>query len=474
MPLPSKRDEMLGWEVSGYTIEAIIGEGGMGRVYKAKHNKNGTLVALKLLHRSQSEDPNSVGRFFDEAKIVNRLQHPNIVDVSELSTLPDGRPYMLMEFLDGKNLEQHLKLKKKLTLKEAAEIMVQVCDALEAAHQKSIVHRDLKPENIFITRKNNALHVKLLDFGVAKLHNAEGSSRHTKSGMLLGTPRYMSPEQAIAPREVNGRSDLYAVGVILYEMICGKPPFEASSTVGLLFQHRDEPPPAPSTIVPGLPKRLNELILRCLAKSYKERPASAKEVSKELRSLAGLPPLQEDSSDTNQTQLPALREQDKVEEGANFTQETELPAEFVASAKNAEKKAQSVAAPSKSDPISTKNGSLKKPATAEEKEKAKFLASTKGAALPQKTVAPSPGPAPGSQPQKPPKMSGKEPAISRQDAPRQSDPRGAAIPKAPEPKKPAKPEPRALFEEPMDTEGEGTAVSYKSPFAQEDSQRTKL
>jgi serine/threonine protein kinase len=277
--------DLLGTEIGGYTLLQQIGEGGNGVVYRAVHTKNKQAVAIKILLDLKS--PSSANRFFEEARAIRQINHPNIVEIVELQTLPDGRPYLVMELLQGENLEKYLKLRKRLHAVESLEICIPVAEALAAAHEKGIIHRDLKPDNIFLVAASESTkkRVKLLDFGIAKLHGPEGVRRITQSGMLLGTPHYMSPEQANQPKNVDGRTDLYALGVILYEMVTGKLPFDSETPIAVLFLHFDRAPTPPSKHVPGLSTKLESLILRCLSKTPNGRPASARAFVAECKEI---------------------------------------------------------------------------------------------------------------------------------------------------------------------------------------------
>lgn len=457
-------DELLHTTVNGFQLTEVIGQGGMGRVYRAKNPKTGKSVAVKVLLGQQSQDPTSVGRFFDEARIVNQIHHPNIVEVFELNTLPDGRPYLLMELLEGENFERHLKAKKRLSPREAVEIFAPICEALDAAHQKKIVHRDLKPENIFLAQRGGARVAKLLDFGIAKLHNPEGNSRHTKSGMLLGTPRYMSPEQAVTPRDVDGRSDIYSVGTILYEALTGRPPFDGSSTVGLLFQHRDELPEAPKSIAPDLPQGLNDAIVRCLEKSPSARFARAKDLADALRaSLDG----RSMNDDTSKSSLPPLRPEDLD----SNTQQAELPEEFVKS--NAARAAQAAQA-SKAQPQKPSAPATQPPKPKDDSKKLSSLASKpdpKGqprgiAKNPAPPSAASQAPKPGST--KPPKPA-PTPLSSVPSRPKDDSRKTGTLAVAAPPKPGSSLAPKPAASVPLPTK---PATTTQPPKPKEDSKKT--
>ena len=256
----------------------------MGRVYKAVQPAIGARVAIKVLKRECAADPDLVERFFNEARAVNLIRHDNIVDVIDLGRLPDGAPYIVMEFLEGASLAALLKRDEKVPLGTLARLVGELLAALEAAHAKGIVHRDLKPDNVFVSPGGR---VTVLDFGIAKLAGIDGGTP-TQTGSLLGTPAYMAPEQARA-QAVDARADLYATGVILYEGATGSLPFIAASLYDLLDMQVKAAPPAPRTRNAQIPEKLEAVILRALAKDPADRFATAKEMRRALEdSIEGL------------------------------------------------------------------------------------------------------------------------------------------------------------------------------------------
>jgi serine/threonine-protein kinase len=272
-------DPLPGQRVGSYRIARLIGEGGMGRVYLAVQPEIGSRVAVKVLSGDATAGSASVERFFAEARAVNVIRHENIVSVLDLSRLPDGRPYIVMEYLEGAALSTLIAERGALPLGALTRALGEVLDALAAAHEKGIVHRDLKPDNIFITRGGRA---KVLDFGIAKLKpELLSMEAHTSTGALLGTPHYMSPEQAQG-RPAEPRSDLYSVGVILFEGATGTRPFDASSLYELLKQHIEHPPPSPRSMRGDLPPAYEAVILRALDKSLARRFQNARELSAAL------------------------------------------------------------------------------------------------------------------------------------------------------------------------------------------------
>jgi serine/threonine protein kinase len=276
--------ELLGEEIGGYLLQAQIGAGGNGVVYRAIQPKTKKIVAIKILLDPNASASN-VNRLFEEARAIRQINHPNIVELYDFQTLTDGSPYLVMELLQGENLEKYLKVRRRLHTIEALEICIPIAEALDAAHQKSIIHRDMKPDNIFLVDSPKGRQVKLLDFGIAKFSGHEGKPRITQSGILLGTPQYMSPEQAERPKEVDGRSDLYALGVILYEMVTGQLPFDSETPLAILFLHFEKEPTPPSQHVPGLSSKMERLILRCLAKSPAGRHPHARAFLKECNEI---------------------------------------------------------------------------------------------------------------------------------------------------------------------------------------------
>ena len=271
--------------VGEYRVEGKLGEGGMAVVYSAVHPLIGKKAAIKVMSPILSADAGAVARFALEARSVNRIGHPNIVDVFSFGRLPDGRSYFVMEWLPGETLYERLwKQHGPLPLTDVINILDQICDALEATHEKGIIHRDLKPANVFLcpVRGRQDL-VKLLDFGVAKLAHHESSPRWTSAGSVVGTPDYISPEQARG-REVDGSTDLYALGVIAYEMVLGRQPFISDNPADAIQMHLCASPPKPSILWKQIPPKLEALLLKLLAKEPAQR-ATLAEVRSTLATL---------------------------------------------------------------------------------------------------------------------------------------------------------------------------------------------
>lgn len=284
-------DPMIGQVLSGlYKVESRIGQGGMGTVYMALHIHLDKPFAVKVLGEQIASNRAAMHRLLQEARTASSIDHDNIVDVINFDTTEDGRVFLVMELLEGVSLADLVE-KGPMRLDRAIPIARQVCHALEAAHARGIVHRDLKPENVFICRKHDADFVKVLDFGISKVRTAEAEAvRVTKTGQLLGTPLYMSPEQARGETDVDHRADVYALGVMLFEMLTGRPPFEGSNYFQLLWKHGNEPPPSALSFQPDLPPALDAVLMRALAKTPDARFQSMQAFEEAL--LAATPGLE--------------------------------------------------------------------------------------------------------------------------------------------------------------------------------------
>jgi serine/threonine-protein kinase len=276
-------DPLLGRVVDGrYRIEKAIGRGGMGVVYLATHAVLSKRLAIKVLRGEMARDEETVHRFRQEALAVTAIGHEHIVDITDFGRLPDGSAYFVMEYLEGLPLTELVQRGGSIPMSDAIGIIIQIASALGAAHARGVVHRDLKPDNVFlVSRGNSKLFVKVLDFGIAKVGGA--SSRLTKTGMVFGTPHYMAPEQA-AGQPVDARTDIYALGVIMYEMFTGKVPFDADTFMGILSKHMFEPPVPPSTHNREL-GALEDVILKALAKKPEERYQSMDEFVAAMRAI---------------------------------------------------------------------------------------------------------------------------------------------------------------------------------------------
>ena len=271
---------VIGKRVGNYIVERSLASGGMGMVFVAKHPALGRQVAVKFLGREDDVPPDHAKRFLDEACITASLHHPNIVDIFDFGEL-DGRLYYVMELLEGQDLAGVIRSKRIFPVDEIQVFLDQICAGLEAAHAVGIVHRDLKPSNIFVLR-GQPTRLKLMDFGVAKVMSASGD--RTRQGQIIGTPRYMSPEQALGQiDQITPRSDIYSLGVIIYELLTGTSVFEHNSPMMLLVMHiRDAVPPIRDRNS-EIPPALAELVEACLAKNPNERPQSASEIALRFR-----------------------------------------------------------------------------------------------------------------------------------------------------------------------------------------------
>jgi len=261
----------------------------MGAVYLAQHPMIDRRVAVKVLKRELAEDQALVQRFFNEARAANAIRHPNIVEVVDVGMLPEGLPYLIMELLDGETLASRLSRLGRLPAGQAVAIACQAAAAIEAAHSKGIVHRDLKPDNLFLARDEHAgVRLKVLDFGIAKLRRElTGASLRTGTGALLGTPPYMSPEQCKGGSgEIDHRTDVYALGIILYEMLTGVLPFVADGFGEMLLKHMTEAPRPLREIEGSLPVEVEAAVLKALAKRREDRFPSMAELIAVLASHA--------------------------------------------------------------------------------------------------------------------------------------------------------------------------------------------
>jgi serine/threonine protein kinase len=269
-------DPLVGTTVDGrYEVIGVLGEGGMGTVYEVRHKMLGRAFAMKLLRRDIAREEDLAARFINEAKATGSIKHPHIVSITDFGRLDDSTPYFVMELLVGQTLAQVLKAEGSLDTTRARAILLQLASALAQAHSSGVIHRDLKPENVFLARPaGGALaavqdDVKIVDFGAAKIL---GSSRITKTGIVFGTPHYMSPEQA-SGQPVDHRADIYALGVIMYEILTGRVPFEAETYMGVLTQHMFVRPKPPSTVRPDRVDLggLEDITLRALEKKPEDR-----------------------------------------------------------------------------------------------------------------------------------------------------------------------------------------------------------
>jgi serine/threonine-protein kinase len=284
-------DPNIGREIANqFRIVEKIGSGGMGSVYKAEQPDMRRFVAIKILHPRYLSRPDLVSRFRREARAMSHLTHPNTAKVFLYGQLEDGSCYFAMEYLEGRNLAQTVRAEGPMEVERAIHVMVQACGALEEAHTKGIIHRDLKPENIFLTNLGGIPDFpKVLDFGLAKVTEREmrpGSLILTQEGMVFGTPEFMSPEQARGEK-LDSRSDIYSLGVILYELLTGKLPFDAAQPMEFIQKHIKEQPIPLSQRMPNreFPPGLWDAIAKCLAKAPAQRHQSASEMAQALKAV---------------------------------------------------------------------------------------------------------------------------------------------------------------------------------------------
>jgi serine/threonine-protein kinase len=280
----SEEELEIGSMAGEYQVEKKLGQGGMGAVYGARHPVIGKRAAIKVITREMSASPEAVDRFVREAQAVNQVGHPNIVDVFGFGRLPDGRSFFVMEWLQGESLRE--RMVRPLPLAEALDILAQVATALEAAHDAGVLHRDLKPDNVFLSvQRGGPAKVKLLDFGLAKLQGgSDGRMDRTRTGVVMGTPLYISPEQAKGAK-VDFAADIYSLGAIAYEMCSGQVPFVADSAVEIMAKHISAPVVPLVQIAPHTPTEVDALVVSMLDKEPSQRPNIA-QVRQQLAAIA--------------------------------------------------------------------------------------------------------------------------------------------------------------------------------------------
>src|SRR5213082_3058605 len=260
-------------KIGKYDVVEVLGKGGMGIVYKATDSRIGRLVAIKMMTGGFAENPDLLKRFYREAQSTGMLQHPNIVIVYDLGD-QDGNPYLVMEYLEGEPLDKMIATKRELSMVEKLGFIIQCCTGLNYAHQRGIVHRDIKPANLMVLKNGDC---KIVDFGIARI----GDNSMTRTGQVVGTITYMSPEQ-INAQVVDGRTDIFSTGVMLYELLTYTLPFDGRDTAATLLKIIHEPPPPLKNFISGFPPELEEILLKALAKDREDRYATAEDFAFDL------------------------------------------------------------------------------------------------------------------------------------------------------------------------------------------------
>src|SRR5579863_3299139 len=283
--------------IGRYEIIELVGRGGMGVLYRARDAVLERNVAVKMMLLDFTTDQTARDRFQREARAVARLQHRNVVTIHELGEV-DGTPYIVMEFLSGRDLDAMLKGDVPMTLAQKLDVVIQLCDGLGYAHEQGIVHRDVKPGNVRVLEDGT---VKILDFGIAKF----AQSSITQSGMIMGTPSYMAPEQ-IMGKPVDGRADLFSVGVLLYELLSGQKPFTGESPTTVVYQIIHVEPPPVNASVPELPESLHEIVSRALQKNPDDRYSRASEMASDLQMVKMMLDLPLKTSDGDSGAQPGM------------------------------------------------------------------------------------------------------------------------------------------------------------------------
>ncbi len=279
---------LIGQSIGKYRIVRLIGQGGMGSVYEAQHETINQRVAVKVLHPKLTSDASSVQRFMHEARTTSLVHHAGLVKVHDFGQLPDGSAYMMMEYLEGESLKSRLAKKGPLDSKDALRIVRQLATSLSVAHEKGVIHRDLKPDNVFLVPDPETAageRTKILDFGIAKVVDPDATElAKTNTGAIVGTPIYMSPEQCRGGITVTDRTDVYSLGIMLYQMLAGNPPFSGTGAGDLIASHIVEPPKPLREVAPHVASEVETLVHKLLLKKPEERP-SMKQILGELEQL---------------------------------------------------------------------------------------------------------------------------------------------------------------------------------------------
>src|SRR6266850_2889833 len=287
--LQAANDSLVGQTLAGkYLIEEIIKSGGMGSVYRGKHVLMDKTVAVKVLRPSLAVDNVVVARFSREAKAASRISHPHAVSVTDFGESENGIVFLVMEYLDGRTLKDLIRSEGPMPLDRAVEIVRQVSGALDAAHQQGVIHRDLKSDNIMLSQTNGGDWAKVLDFGIAKIQQPEGARDNdiTAANLVIGTPQYMSPEQCSQTGPIDARSDVYSLGVIVFEMLAGRVPFTGDSPTVIMMKQVQDDPPSVLSARPDLPASVDNVVRKALAKQPIDRFQTAGELSEALTQAA--------------------------------------------------------------------------------------------------------------------------------------------------------------------------------------------
>jgi len=269
-----------------YKVVGVLGEGGMGVVYEALHVRIGQRVAIKMLHPHMLAQPELLGRFEREARAAGQLRSPHAVRVIDVDATAEGLPFMVMELLEGRDIADDLHVRGQLPIDEAVECVLQACEAMAEAHALGIVHRDLKPSNLFLAREGSRVVVKVLDFGISKMAAKDVEVQVTSTLATMGTPLYMSPEQIRSAKNVDARSDVWSLGVILFELLTGRAPF-VGTAMAVSAAIVADPPPSPRELRPDVPEALEQVVLRALTKSPDARWQDVQSMSAALAPFAG-------------------------------------------------------------------------------------------------------------------------------------------------------------------------------------------
>jgi serine/threonine-protein kinase len=280
-------DPRLGTEVGPYAIARLVGKGGMGAVYEARHTRLARRFAIKFLLPELAARPEILRRFENEAVAAGSLEHPNLVAVTDLGRATDGAPYLVMEYLQGEDAARLLQRAGPLPAPRAADIVLQACRGIAVVHAAGIVHRDLKPENLFVTKAGDGSDlVKVVDFGIAKLRPSDGQVG-TRTGSTMGTAHYMSPEQARGAGEVDAQADVWSLGVVLYELLGGRRPFAGDDFLNVVHQILSAEPEPLDALRPNLPRGLTAVVARAMAKEPGARFPTVEALAKALTPFAG-------------------------------------------------------------------------------------------------------------------------------------------------------------------------------------------